>query len=321
MTLSHADHITRTCAKYKHLIPAEKYSPRSSPITASVVSALVAEKPPAADEYDKTRHTNFRSVLGACSHIANFTHPEICFAVSFASQFMANPSEAALIMVLNILLYLLGAAEKVITFTRQSTVPPGSPITVACDADLANSHSNKRSRTGLCAYLYGNLVYACSRLQPSVSLSTAEAEYMAIAAAGRFGAWYKMLVGDIGIVCSYREPAIILSDNLSAIRIAKNPITHKHSRHIDRRLHWLREMTMPQGPVSPTLRILFVPTNLNVSDIMTKACPLPTFRNLRDRLFDGFRFLPSFKPDCNASTSFIFSLQRDDQLLCMMNEL
>ena len=125
----------------------------------------------------------------------------------------------------------------------------------------------------MCAYLYGNLVYACSRLQPSVSLSTAEAEYMAIAAAGRFGAWYKMLVGDIGIVCSYREPAIILSDNVSAIRIAQNPITHKHSRHIDRRLHWLRQMTMPQGPVSPTLRILFVPTNLNVSDIMTKACP------------------------------------------------
>ena len=155
---------------------------------------------------------------------------------------------------------------------------------IACDADLSNS-ANCRSRTGFCAYLLGMLVAWHSRLQPSVSLSTAESEYMAIAAASRFAVWYRMLVGDFGIQQCYRDPVHVFSDNKSAICIANNPITHKHSRHIDRRLHWLREQCL-----AGTIKVVFISTDVNVADIMTKALKRDLFRSHRTSLLRGFYF-------------------------------
>ena len=181
-------------------------------------------------------------------------------------------------------MYAYGARDKVVVFSRQSYPPNMPPIIIAFDADLSNS-ANRHSRTGFCAYLYGMLVAWHSRLQPSVSLSTAEAEYMAIAAASRFAVWYRMLVGDFGIKRCYRDHVHVFSDNKSAICIANNPITHKHSRHIDRRLHWLRGQCL-----AGTIKVVFISTNGSVSDIMTNALKRNLFREHRARLFRGYYF-------------------------------
>lgn len=309
LELCHSSHIESTYAKFSSPIPPSERGSRSTPIKQDRVNALTAEAPPTWQQYDKDRHAAYRSVLGTVAHLANFTHPEVLFAVSFASQFMENPSAAALAMVLGILQYLYCVKGKCVVFKRQKHPCIGSPICIACDADLGNSHRKGRSRTGMCVYLFGNLVNCCSRLQPSASLSTAEAEYMAIAAAGRFAVWYKMLVGDMGIEASYRKPADIFSDNNSARMIASNPITHKHSHHIDRRLHWLREMTMGTGPAAAALRIHFIGTAVNVSDIMTKACSPAIFKQHRTHLFEGFRF--AARLSAADATSFLTYLIRD----------
>jgi hypothetical protein len=132
---------------------------------------------------------------------------------------------------------------------------------------------------------------------------------MALAAAGRFAVWYKMLVGDMGLESAYHEPVNVYSDNKSAIEISKKPITHKHSRHIDRRLHWLREVTRSNGPVHAKLRVAFVPTDDNVSDIMTKALGCAAFKRHRDSLFGGFVFTATAK--LPSGHSFLFFLDRD----------
>jgi hypothetical protein len=299
MELDHEQYIEDAYKKFSPLIPKEKRGSRSVPVTVNVVKSLLAAKPPSWESYSKDRHKQYRSVLGTLSHVANFTHPEIAFAISFASQFMANPAEEHLFMVFGILLYVYTVKGKKIVYRRYSSPTSTNPIRIACDADLGNSKS-QRSRTGYCAYLYGMLVTWHSRLQPSVSLSTAEAEYMAIAAAGRFAVWYKLLVGDFGVESCYHYPVRILSDNQSAICIAKNPITHKHSRHIDRRLHWLREQVL-----AGALHIGFVPTKENVSDIMTKALGKHFFVGHRDSLLLGFRFSDQ---DTDPRHSFFFWL-------------
>lgn len=164
-------------------------------------------------------------------------------------------------------------------------------------------------------------MYWCSRLQPSVSLSTAEAEYMALAAAGRFAVWYKMLVGDLGIQECYTLPANIFSDNKSCIRIATSPITNKHSRHIDRRLHWMREKTTKQGPLQPALRIGFIGTDDNVSDAMTKGNSSTPFRSHRDKLMHGFKFIEQLRQMYRSGStdfkSFYLYLQRDIDMIML----
>ena len=281
----HKQYINDAFRKYSHLIPASRRGTSYAiPVSANTVSQLTRQGTPSHLDFDATRHTNYRSVLGTLSHVANFTHPEMAFAISFASQFMQNPSEDHLHMLLGILLYAYASRDKVVRFRRQACPPSASPVMIACDADLSNS-ANCRSRTGFCAYLFGMLVAWHSRLQPSVSLSTAESEYMAIAAASRFAVWYRMLVGDFGIQQCYRDPVHVFSDNKSAICIANNPITHKHSRHIDRRLHWLREQCL-----AGTIKVVFISTDVNVADIMTKALKRDLFRKHRTSLLRGFYF-------------------------------
>ena len=321
LELSHSSYIKEIYEKNKHFIPKEECSPRTLPIASSTVSSLTKLGANSLEDYDSTRHTTYRSILGAVGHVANFTHPEIAFAVSFASQFMSNPSSAHLSMVFGILLYLYNNADVNIIFNRQSQPFEGNPICIACDSDLGNSHKRGRSRSGITAYLFGNLVYWCSRLQPSVSLSTAEAEYMALAAAGRFAVWYKMLVGDLGIQECYTLPANIFSDNKSCIRIATSPITNKHSRHIDRRLHWMREKTTKQGPLQPALRIGFIGTDDNVSDAMTKGNSSTPFRSHRDKLMHGFKFIEQLRQMYRSGStdfkSFYLYLQRDIDMIML----
>jgi len=312
LTLDYEQYIVDAYNKFKHLVPAKIRSGRSIPVTAEVVKKLSKATPPDAASYSRERHKNYRSLLGTLSHVANFTHPELAFAISFASQFMANPSEANLTMLLGVLMYAYLAKSKNIKFERNAeTNHDKNPIAIACDANL----DIKRSRTGFTAYLYGMLVAWHSRLQTSVSLSTTEAEYMALAAAARFSAWYNILIGDFGIESSYGTPVHIFSDNQSALSIAKNPITHKHSRHIDRRLHWLREQTQ-----AGNLVVAFISTPDNVSDIMTKALALSPFRKHRDHLHLGFLF----KDQLAHLTNFMVHFDRDMEFLdyeVMLEEL
>jgi hypothetical protein len=173
---------------------------------------------------------------------------------------------------------------------RNEGVQLASIITILCDADLGGNKFNSRSRTSWYAYFFNNLVGWNSRLQPAVSLSTAESEYMALAAACQFAVWFKQLVTDFGVESAAYTPVTILGDNQSAQKIAKNPITHKYSRHIDRRLHWIKEHVR-----NGNLRIGFVPTANNVSDIGTKALAKITFLKFRDFLLQGYSQSP--QPD------------------------
>jgi hypothetical protein len=215
---------------------------------------------------------------------------------------MSNPSALHLRLVYGILRYLFGAQDKCISMRRRPDFDPGSIITILCDADLGGNRSNSRSRTSWFAFCFGNLVGWNSRLQPSVSLSTAESEYMALAAACQFAVWYKNLLADVGLESALYSPVTILGDNQSAMKIASSPITHKYSRHIDRRLHWIKEHI-----TSGNIRVAFVPTASNVSDIGTKALPKPTFIKLRDVLLGGF--------DSNSNPDLAFFTQVVDHYL------
>ena len=67
-------------------------------------------------------------------------------------------------------------------------------------------------------------------LQPTVTLSTTEAEYMALTKAAKEGIWLRGLVGDLGL---HHDQAIVYCDSLSAICLAKDQVHHERTKHID----------------------------------------------------------------------------------------
>lgn len=66
----------------------------------------------------------------------------------------------------------------------------------------------------------------------------------------------------------YGAHSLILCDNLSAIQLAKHQIFHERSKHIDLRLHWIRNVLF-----SKKFEVEYVDTKHNVADMLTKSLP------------------------------------------------
>jgi hypothetical protein len=106
------------------------------------------------------------------------------------------------------------------------------------DSNYAGCKVDRKSTSGTCQFLGRSLVSWSSKKQTSVALSTAEAEYVAAGQCCVQLLWMRKTLRDFGYNLS-KVP--LLCDNESAIRMAKNPIEHNHTKHIDIRHHFLRD--------------------------------------------------------------------------------
>ena len=78
-----------------------------------------------------------------------------------------------------------------------------------------------------------------SKKQPTVSLSSTEAEYKALCAATCEAIWLRRLLQDVGE--EQKEPTMIKCDNQSSIKLANNLIYHARTKHVDAQFHFVRE--------------------------------------------------------------------------------
>ena len=112
-----------------------------------------------------------------------------------------------------------------------------------------------------------------STLQSSVTLSTTEAEYMALTSAAKESIWLKGLVGELGISQDY---ATMYCDRLSAICLAKDQVYHDRTKHIDVRYHFLR--------TDKRVKVKKIGTADNPADFFTKSVPVSKFKHCLDLL-------------------------------------
>lgn len=146
-----------------------------------------------------------------------------------------------------------------------------------CDADWAGDRSTRRSTTGYVFTLAGGALSWRSRLQPTVALSSTEADYRAITEAGQELLWLQKMMERMGF--EDPEPTTLLSDNLGAIHLTSKSIFHGKTKHIKIQYHWIREVVK-----AGDLQLRHCPTHLMVADILTKALGKTQFKNLRDQL-------------------------------------
>ena len=132
------------------------------------------------------------------------------------------------------------------------------------DADWASSTDYRRSISGYCSSLNkaGPLISWKSRKQPTVALSSCEAEYIALAAAVQEGMYLIQIVNDVGEV---NDPVLIFEDNQETIALSMNPVNRQRSKHIDVRYYFIRNV-QNAGKVI----IKCCPTADMVADVMTK---------------------------------------------------
>ena len=221
------------------------------PVSTPAVKPDEVESPALKD------NLTYMEIVGSLIHLSNLTRPDISFAVNYQARFMQKPSEADLIAVKRIMRYLKGTAAYGLNYCST-----GSTLVGYSDADWAGDKDSRRSTSGYAFQLGKNLISWSSKKQSTVALSSSEAEYMASSFATQELIWLKALIKEI----KFKIPVPILKqDNQSSIALAKNPVHHPRTKHIDIRYHFIRERVL-----NSELQLEFCPTTEMAADMLTK---------------------------------------------------
>jgi len=224
-----------------------------------------------ANDIDKEAMASkpYKSAIGALMYAMLGTRPDIAYAITALSQFSSNPGEKHWKAVKRLIRYLRGTIDYKITYggARQK----GAMIAY-CDSDWGQNHDDRRSVTGYVFLLCGAAVSWQAKKQPTVALSTVEAEYMSATEATREAIWWRSFLTELGM--KLPSPSTILSDSQGSIALAKNPAFHSRTKHIDIKHHFVREQV-----AAGVITMKHVPTEEMAADILTK--PLSRERHLK----------------------------------------
>ncbi|XP_039123455.1 secreted RxLR effector protein 161-like [Dioscorea cayenensis subsp. rotundata] len=183
-------------------------------------------------EIDPVRN---RRIVGALLYLTH-THPDITHAVSMVSRFMQSPSVFHFGSVKRILRYISGTINYGIHYKKCEEFK----LIGYSDSDWSGSQDDQRSTTGWVFSLGSGAIAWFSKKQAITALSSTEVEYISLTAAICEALWLRRLLDDLGekqVVSS-----VIHCDNRSALSIAKNPILHGQTKHIDTRFHFIRDL-------------------------------------------------------------------------------
>ena len=213
----------------------------------------------------------YREAVGSLMFLSIVSRPDIPYAVNYLSRFLNGYDNSHWEVVKRVFRYLKGTCDLGIMYTRDKVFD----LMAYSDSDYAGDLESRRSTSGNLFILSNGPVSWLSQRQPSVTLSTTEAEYVAACMAARETVWLRRLLSDIGHPCACRT--MIYMDNQSALKLVKNPEFHKRSKHIDVQCHFIREKYQ-----SGELNVTYVSSQKQLADCFTKALSKPRFELLRD---------------------------------------
>ncbi|XP_070026550.1 secreted RxLR effector protein 161-like [Nicotiana sylvestris] len=210
----------------------------------------------------------YRDITGSLLDLTA-SRPNIVFSVGLCARFQSNPKESHLNAAKRILRYLKETQNMVLYY------PSGDNFNLIgyADADYAGYLVDKKSTSKMAHFLGSCLISWGTRKQNSVALSTIEAKYVTAASYCAQLLWIKQQLEDFGV---YTNCVPLLCDNTSALNMAKNPVQHKRTKHIDVRHHFLKD-NMEKGLIC----MKFCSTEDQIADIFTKALSREHFEGNR----------------------------------------
>ena len=231
---------------------------------------LSKQQEPSDDaDIESMKNVPYSSVVGSIMYAMVCTRPDIAYSVGLVSRFMGNPGKTHWNAAKWTLRYLKRTSESGILFGGNNGVT--SKIIGYVDSDFVGDLDKRRSTTGFVFTLCGGAVSWKASLQPVVALSTTEAEYIALTEAVKEAKWPNGIVSELGL---NQDTIPICCDSSSAIQLSKNSKYHERTKHVDIRLHFIRE-EIERGAID----VIKIFTEDNPADALTKPLPTIKFRN------------------------------------------
>jgi hypothetical protein len=230
-----------------HMIPGMVYTSQQSPSTP--------------EETARMQRTPYRQAIGSLMYLAVGTRPDIAFAVSMLSRFLNNPGDAHWEAVKRLFRYLKGTKDLQLTYGGEQ-----HDLQSYTDAD-GNVQEDRRAISGTAILIDGGAISWAAKRQELVTLSTAEAEYVAATHAAKDTLWVHKLVQEL-TPDILDLPSTLHCDNQSAIALATTDNYHARTKHMDLRYYFIRDL-INKG----VIKFCYCPTEDMVADILTKALP------------------------------------------------
>ena len=219
------------------------------------------------DEDEPQGDWPFRELVGCLMWLANQTRPDVANAIRAVARYSNSPKEIHWKAAIGILEYVFCTSDFGITFERGG----GLELVAFADANYASKATDRRSVSGGAVMCAGASVCWFSRTQKCVTLSTTEAEYVALADTIKEAMFLRYVW--CFIFPGLSAPCItVFEDNEGARHLAQNPVCTSNSKHIDVRHHFLRELVF-RGEFA----IVHVPTAEQHADFLTKPLNRETF--------------------------------------------
>ncbi|TPX52711.1 DNA-directed DNA polymerase [Powellomyces hirtus] len=243
--------------------------PVSTPMETST-RLTKAMEPQSDEERAMMASTPYRSAVGSVIYGMLGTRLDLAASVGSVSQFMANPGPGHWQAVKRIMRYVSGSLDAVLELGGSFRTAPD--LEGYSDSDWAGCPDSRCSTTAF-VFIFGGPVAWQSKRQPTVALSSTEAEYMALTQACKEANWLRQLLIELGYPQGL--PCKIYEENQGCIALARNPTSHARTKHIDIRHHFIREAIANQHR-----DLEYCPTKDMAADLLTKPLPSPQFAKL-----------------------------------------
>ncbi|RVX08923.1 Retrovirus-related Pol polyprotein from transposon RE2 [Vitis vinifera] len=214
----------------------------------------------------------YRRLVGKLNYLT-ITRPDISFPVSVVSQFLQSPCDSHWDAVIRILRYIKSTPGQGVLYENRGH----TQVVGYTDVDWAGSPTDRRSTSGYCVFIGGNLISWKSKKQDVVARSNAEAEYRAMALATCELIWLRHLLRELRF--GKDEQMKLICNNQAALHIASNPVFHERTKHIEVDCHFIREK-IESGCVATS----FVNSNDQLADIFTKSLRGPRIKYICNKL-------------------------------------
>lgn len=202
--------------------------------------------------------TKYRSLVGGLLYLAVTARPDVAAATAILGRKFTSPTQADWTAAKRVLRYLKR--------TKEYFLPLGGTDEALCgysDSDWAGDIESRRSTSGFIFLYCGGVVSWASRRQTCVTLSSMEAEYVALTQACQETIWLRKLLRDFGE--GPKDATVIKEDNQGCLAFVKNERTHRRSKHIDTKEHFVQELCERNEII-----LEYCPTEVMIADIMTK---------------------------------------------------
>ena len=228
--------------------------------TPMVATVKLVPNPEPKKDANPAQVKFYQTCIGMAMWLMLGTRPDIAFAVGKLARFSSNPSQDHLNALKRLFDYICWSADFGLRFIKQDN--PEFPI-CHVDADFAGDPSDRISVTGYVFMSFGTPFSWSSKKQPVVATSTAEAEYTAMFYASQQAFWIRQFSQEIGF--PFTKPLEIFSDSQAALSIASGTHTHGKTKHLDVKLHKIREYVNTKH-----INLNFIRGEDNKADILTK---------------------------------------------------